>query len=278
MSDTTDLRTHFDEVMLVETLRILVTVKAYPVVSRKKGEVECVAGIDTDRPRWIRLYPVPFRDLPRYAQFKKFQIIEVQARKAGDPRPESYTPNTDSIRLLCDPLPTGRAEQRRAFLEPLMQPSMCAIRRRREADGTSLGVFPAGELLDFVVERDETAWDTAQQAQVDQLSLLLPDKDALEKVPYRFKYVYRCPNEPKCNTHTQSILDWEIHQAFRSWRDQSGSEEVAIARIRYKWCEQMWGPARDTYFFTGNRHDSPDSFLILGVFWPQKLEPSLDIS
>jgi hypothetical protein len=37
----------------VNTLTVLVTVKAYPAVSRRKGEVECVAGIDATEPRWI---------------------------------------------------------------------------------------------------------------------------------------------------------------------------------------------------------------------------------
>jgi hypothetical protein len=258
----------------MEMLRVLVTVKAYPAVSKKKGEVECVAGIDVTTPRWIRLYPIPFRDLPFVARFKKYETIEINVEKARtDPRPESYTPNTDSIQVVGKVLPTGKAKERRSHVEPLLRPSMCAIRREREANGTSLGVFQPGELIDFTWERDDSLWDTAQEAKLHQLSLLMPDKTTLEKIPYRFRYLYRCSNEAGCNGHNQSIIDWEIHQAFRSWRDEHQSEEAAIERIRHKWAEQMFDPRRDTYFFTGNRHDSPDSFLILGVFWPEKLGP-----
>jgi hypothetical protein len=218
--------------------------------------------------------PVPFRELPLVSRFKKYETIEVAVEKAGnDPRPESYTPNTDSIRVVRQTLPSGKAKERRGYIEPLLQPSMCAIRRAREADGASLGVFRPGELLGFTWEPDDSPWDAAQEAKLQQMSLLMPDKTTLERIPYRFRYLYRCVDEPKCNTHSQTIIDWEIQQAFRSWRDEHQSEEAALERIRHKWAEQMFGPKRDTYFYTGNQHLNPDSFLILGVFWPEKLAP-----
>jgi hypothetical protein len=258
----------------METLRVLVTVKAYPNVSRRRGEVECVAGIDVATPRWIRLFPVPFRELPFVSRFRKYATIEVAAEKASnDPRPESYTPNTDSIRVVRQALPAGKATERRGYVEPLLRPSMCAIRRAREADGTSLGVFRPGELLDFTWERDDSPWDAAQEARLQQMSLLMPDRTTLERIPYRFRYVYRCADEPVCNGHRQTIVDWEIQQAFRSWRDEHRSEEAALERIRQMWAERMFGLNRDTYFYTGNQHQNPDAFLILGVFWPEKLGP-----
>jgi hypothetical protein len=255
-----------------ETLRLLVTVKAYPAVGRKHGEAVCVAGIDVDSPRWVRLYPVPFRDLPNPNRFKKYETIELQARKAAtDQRPESYTPNTESIKVVRKSLPAGRARERRAYIEPLASASMCEIRRRRETDGTSLGVFRPAELLDFEVEEDRTPWDPEKQGRVDQTSLLMPGKTALEKVPYRFRYRYRCADDA-CKGHRQSVIDWEIGAAFRNWRDEHG-EERAIELIRRKWGEQMWGAKRDTFFYAGNQHDAPDGFLVLGVFWPEKLGP-----
>jgi hypothetical protein len=256
----------------METLRVLVTVKAYPAVSRRRGEVECVAGIDVATHRWIRLFPVPFRELPFVSRFKKYETIEVVAQKSGnDPRPESYTPNTDSIRVVRQALPVGKAKERRSYIEPLLRPSMCAIRRAHEGDGTSLGVFRPGELLDFIWQRDDSPWDATQEARLQQMSLLMPDRTTLEKIPYKFRYVYRCADEPSCNTHGQTIINWEIQQAFRSWRDEHQSEDAALNRIRQKWAEQMFSPTRDTYFYTGNQHLNPGSFLILGVFWPEKL-------
>jgi hypothetical protein len=258
----------------IETLRVLVTVKAYPAVGKKHGEAVCVAGIDVDARRWIRLYPVPFRDLPDPNRFQKYETIELRARKAAtDPRPESYTPDTGSIKVIRKRLPGGKARGRRAYVEPLESASMCEIRRRREADGTSLGVFRPAELVDFLVEEDRTPWDPEKQVRIDQTSLLMPGKTALEKVPYRFRYVYRCA-DPDCNGHRQMIIDWEIGASFRRFRDRYGSEERAVEEVQRKWTEELWGPNRDTFFYTGNHHDNPDGFLVLGVFWPEKLGPT----
>lgn len=40
--------------------RILITVKTYPTLSAKYGELVCTAGLREDG-SWIRIYPVPFR-------------------------------------------------------------------------------------------------------------------------------------------------------------------------------------------------------------------------
>src|SRR5690349_3010012 len=82
-------------------MKVLVTVKAYPGLSVRRGETVCVAGIrlDADRPAWVRLYPVQFRELPFAQQFKKYQHLELRARKSSDPRPESFAPNLDSLVL-----------------------------------------------------------------------------------------------------------------------------------------------------------------------------------
>lgn len=247
---------------------MLITVKAYPAISKKHGECVCIAGIDVERSRWLRLYPVPFRDMPPDKRFRKFDIIEVQARKATDPRPESYEPDADSINV-AGHVHASSPEQRIAFIEPLIRPSMCEVRRRQREDRTSLAVFrPAGR-PELRIEEDRTPWDPAKQAIVDQPSLLMPGKQGLEKVPYRFLYAYRCQGEALCPGHEQSIVDWEISESFRKWRREHG-EAGAIERIRRKWGNELWAPERDTALFVGNQFRNPDGFLVLGVFWPPK--------
>jgi hypothetical protein len=250
------------------TLRILVTVKAYPAIGRRHGEAVCVAGIDLDQTRWIRLFPVPFRDMRFDQRFRKFDIIEVEATKSSDPRPESHQPNVDSISVVGH-IPPKRADERRAVLDPLLQSSMCAIRRRQAADATSLGLFRPDGPPELLVVEDRSPWDPEKQMVVDQPSMLMPGKRGLEKVPFRFSYRYRCAGEEACRGHEQSIIDWEIAEAFRSWRDQHG-EQRALEMIRKKWTEQLWAEDRDTALFTGNQFKNPDGFLVLGVFWPPK--------
>lgn len=46
-----------------------------------------------------------------------------------------------------------------------------------------------------------------------------------------------------------------------------GAEE-ARSRQRRKFFNEMCGDDRDTYFFIGNQHQHPGSYLVLGVFWP----------
>jgi hypothetical protein len=255
--------------MTPRILKVLVTVKAYPAISRKHGEAVCVAGIDAHAPRWIRLFPVPFRDLTFTQRFKKFDIIEVAARKSSDPRPESYEPNVDTIRIVGH-VDSKRADERRRYIDPLMRPSMCAVRRERAAVGTSLGVFrPAGE-PELLITEDRTPWEPDKQMIVDQPSMLIPTKKGLEKLPYRFLYRYACAGEPSCSGHLQSIVDWEIAEAYRSWREQYGDEQ-ALEKIKRKWTQQLWAPDRDASLFVGNQLKNPDGFMVLGVFWPPKL-------
>lgn len=201
-------------------------------------------------------------------RFRKFDVIEVEARKATDPRPESYQPNVDSI-VVFDNIPPRRADDRRRLIVPLMQPSMCAIRRHQAATGASLGVFGPEAPPELVITEERSPWEPDKQMIVDQPSMLMPGKKGLEKVPYRFSYRYRCAGEPGCRGHEQSIVDWEIAEAFRRWRNEYG-EPGALERIETKRTEQVWASDRDTALFVGNQFKNPDGFLVLGVFWPPK--------
>jgi len=51
--------------------KILITVKTYPSISTKYKELVCTAGF-TDKGKWIRIYPVPFRKLDYSTQYKKY--------------------------------------------------------------------------------------------------------------------------------------------------------------------------------------------------------------
>ena len=119
-----------------DTRNILVTVKTYPSPSMQYEEIVCVAGVDTKTKEWMRLYPVPFRDLPSYQQFRKYSVISVEVEKhRSDPRPESYRPDVNSLRVL-EPLPTDDGwERRRQVVMPTVSASMCAIQRERRETG-----------------------------------------------------------------------------------------------------------------------------------------------
>lgn len=79
----------------IEKVKVLITVKTYPLPSKEYQELVCTAGIKEDG-SWIRLYPIPFRHLPWAQQYKKWDWIEVGVVKHdGDNRNESHRPCGD---------------------------------------------------------------------------------------------------------------------------------------------------------------------------------------
>lgn len=270
----------------MESIDILPVVKAYPALSKTYGEVSCVAGVQltADGPRWIRLYPVPFRSLEEPRQFAKYQLIRLAAAAhSGDLRPETRRPNRDSIELIGAPIPTTDGwRQRRRFVEPLMAESMCEVQRRQRADGTSLAVFRPKSVLDIVIEpadvnAEKRAIGRAWAAQTSLLDGLGAEERVhqlreLEVVPWTFKYHYIC-SDPGCNSHRQSIIDWEIVGTYRKVRNRPDWQE----RMKRRWLGELCSPDRDTAFFVGNQHQHPRSFLVLGVWWPPRQAEQLAI-
>lgn len=232
-----------------------------------------MAGVrlDTDLPTWIRLWPVEFRDLPFSQRFQKYQVITVAvARSNRDARPESFRPGTDTL-VVGEFISTRRGwEERRRLVEPLLVESMCGVQTRERVDHTSLAIFRPTDVEDLVIEPDDATWDPRKQAVIAQPSLFAPEKDELVKIPFKFKYRYRC-SARSCPGHEQSIVDWELAQAYLKWTRDSGQAE-GLAKIRQKWLGELCSPAKDTAFFVGNQHLHPTSFVVLGVFWPPKAE------
>jgi hypothetical protein len=249
-------------------IRLLVTVKAYPAASVKYGEAVCVAGIrtDTEVPEWVRLYPVEYRDLPIDQRFAKYEEIAVDVTPRSDSRPESLRPDTATIEVLRK-VPADKGwKVRRSLVEPLVVESMCAVLANQRVSGKSLGAFRPAQVTD-VVAKPEGEWTAKQQDVLTRMSLLAQDKTTLERIPWRFHYRYSC--DGACRGHDQTIIDWEVHQAYRRWRKTYG-EQSAVDRVRHKWLDELCGPSKDTIFFVGNQHQHVASFLVLGVFWPPR--------
>jgi hypothetical protein len=209
---------------------------------------------------------VAFRDLPGDRKFAKYATIVVEVRKSrSDPRPESYTPAIDSLRVTQGPMPSGVAQERRDVILPLIQEDMCSIHAQQKVDGVSLGVFEPTELLEFRWERTAEEWPERKRMRIDQQSLLGDSKPPLEKIPFDFSYRYRCSTSG-CGGHDQKIVDWEISEMFRTLR-RGHDEGFALEKVRKKWADELWGGStRDTYLYVGNQLAHPSGFLVLGPF------------
>lgn len=140
-------------------LDFVVTVKAYPAVGIKTGEAVCVAGVSAgSEPEWVRLFPVPFRDLPEAMQFKKWQRIKVEVRSPrNDLRPESWSPVISTFEVV-DELPAGDWAHRRRLIDSLPLRTMCEMNRLnklvpgRDQSASSLAVIRARDVPRFSVE------------------------------------------------------------------------------------------------------------------------------
>ena len=84
-----------------EQLKVLITVKTYPIPSAKYGELVCTAGV-TEEGDFVRLYPVNSRDQPYGKQYRKYQWVEIDAERhrGRDSRKESYRPDCDTLVIL----------------------------------------------------------------------------------------------------------------------------------------------------------------------------------
>jgi hypothetical protein len=281
--------------VFVETIDFLPVVKAYPAVSKKYGEVACIAGVQfkdlgplaPPEVQWIRLFPVPFRDLESDQQFAKYQPISVRVGShSSDSRPETRRPDRESLEVTGKVIPSkGVWRARRPYVEPLMVNSMCEIQRRRENDRTSLGIFHPGgilgldiEAIDVEKEKKELAETMARReaqgsllkgGEIDEKEELL---GALDLIPYRFKLKYSCA-DPECGGHSQTIVDWEILQFYRHQRRKPDWEKIVRRRV----LEEVCAPTKDLALIVGNQHQHENAFLVLGFWWPEKIPDQLGL-
>jgi len=257
-------------------MKVIVLVKAAPVLTRELEETMCVAGIRVDEGHheWVRLHPVPFRDLDDESKFTKYQTVSVTVRRPrSDRRPESWTPLHGSI-LPAERIGTDHGwAQRRQLIDRLGEATMCdLIEANRAGSGPntpSLAVVRPVEppTLEISVRDEEQlrTWRKRASAAASRLSLFdAPgtEKPELEVVPWRFRYSFQC-SAPGCNGHHQTIVDWEVAALWRRLRQRDDWIDAMKARLE----QDLW-QRRDSVLFVGNQEQHPISFLVLGVFWP----------
>jgi len=259
-----------------ERLKILITVKTYPIPSKKYDELVCTAGV-TEAGDFVRLYPINFRELPYSQQYKKYQWIRVVAEKhqGRDVRKESYRPDCDSIEVLGEPIPSTRdnwGERARYVLQKAAR-SMEDLFDRQKADQTSLGIFKPKTVHDLVISPDTPHWPAKFLQALRQQRLFEYRRNTLvppRKVPFKFHYCFEC-DDPRCKgNHRMMIEDWEIGARFWRMVDQYGmSHREAANEVRDHFLKNICGPDREAYFYVGTILSHPKSWVVIGVFYPK---------
>jgi hypothetical protein len=253
-----------------EKRKILITVKTYPLPSKKTIEASCTAGI-TDEGKWIRLFPLPFRQLESSKQFKKYQWIEANIIKASDPRTENYKIDFNSITLIGAPIPTSNNwKLRKEKVLPLAKSSLCYLQNSWNETGATLGIFKPRCINELIIEPEEIPdWTEDELATLNQQSMF-DNKfvTPLEKIPYKFKYRFYC-HDTSCLGHTLSITDWEAGQAYRNFRELYKENWETQFRKKFEY-DMTYN--RDIYLYVGTMRAHPNIWIIIGLFYPKKEE------
>ena len=188
-----------------------------------------------------------------------------------DGRPESRHVHQDSIEA-GEWIPAGRRgwEQRRSWIDPLVDQSVHALEAAQSATGKSLGIIRPAQVRRLLIKKAEP-WDRASDKELDQLTLewttIDQPKTELEKLPFDFYYEFTCRDDA-CHGHTMKVLDWEMSEAYRNFRRRYG-----LAGWEEKFREKygVWVPRQDIHLVMGT-HRVYQSWMIVGVLYPPNVE------
>ena len=259
--------------------RILVTVKTYPCLSKKYEELVCTAGLREDG-SWIRIYPIPFRKLKPYSQYKKYDWIEVDVEKnSSDFRPESFRPvSLDTPIKVVGHLETKNAwAARKEWVLRNVYTDMSKLLADCKASNMSLAVLKAS-ITGFVVEEVEREWDPekleAVKANQNQLDLFEQKEvfEVVRKLPYEFSYRFTTDDG---KSHKLMIEDWELGTLYwNCLRDSGNDEKVACEKVREMYYDHMVNDC-DLYLILGTtkemqQRNMPQPFIVIGTFYPPK--------
>ncbi|MDE3084113.1 MAG: hypothetical protein KGJ37_02695 [Verrucomicrobiota bacterium] len=257
--------------------RILITVKTYPTLSRKYGELVCTAGLREDG-SWVRLFPVPFRLLDYHERYAKFDWVEtVLVKSSSDPRPETFHPfDPRDLKKIghMDTAENWRERRQlilgRAKIHTDLQSLITAAHDNR----FSLAVFKPSRVLDFTWEPDERDWDQTKvdemRARADQGELFAGEDwrrtfEVIPKLP--FKFSNRFADATGKESELQ-VLDWEAGQLFWNCLASSGDEQAALQKVRAKYFGEFL--QKDLHFFLGTTKEyhgwATNPWVIIGVF------------
>lgn len=268
--------------------RVLITVKTYPTLSRKYGEIVCTAGVREDG-SWVRMYPVPFRRLDEAQQYSKYDWVECDLiRNTSDPRPETFRP-TDATQLV----PAGHIgtdfqwrERRQLLLKTAkVYDRLDVLIAEAKSNTTSLAVFKPSKVLDFYWEQEERKWDPKKLVEMrglySQLNLFEDNEwrktfQVIPKLPYSFSYKFQ---DSTGRPSELQVLDWEAGALYwNCLRSSDGNESAALAKVRQKYFDEFL--TKDLHFYLGTTQQyhfiGNNPWVIVGVLpIPHEVQESL---
>jgi hypothetical protein len=271
-------------------LKVLILVKAYPAISTKYNEIVCTAGI-TENGKWIRIYPIPFRQLDYKKQFRKYEWVELDLVKNGsDFRPESYRPKDI---MLKDMVSYGVISadgdtwiHRRKFVLKNIYTNLDKLisEAKDKNTCTSLAVFKPTKIIDFVCKKAKREWSKNKSDYLKsrklQMNLFdtndkndITEFEEVEKLPYKFSFIFEDDTGRRSKL---MIEDWETGMLYwNSLIRHKGDESKAIEDVKFTYFNNF-AKTKDYHFFLGtikNYHFvAPNPFVIIGDFRPKHIK------
>lgn len=270
--------------------KVLITVKTYPTLSKKYGELVCTAGFREDG-TWIRIYPIPFRKLEYERRYKKYQWIDIDLEKnKSDFRPESYKPTSGGLDFkTLDAIGTENFWQKRKdiVLKNIYTNLFTLIEEAKDKKVcTSLAVFKPKEVIGFKVEQVSREWDEEKLAELEAKSKqqnLFETSDSpfivVNKLPYKFSYKFI---DEENRESTMMIEDWEIGALYwNCLKRHEGNEAKACEDVKKKYFDDF-AKTKDLYLYLGttqlHHYVAPNPFIIIGTFHPKKVDQNKEVS
>ncbi|MBC8043752.1 MAG: hypothetical protein IAF08_09955 [Rhizobacter sp.] len=268
--------------------KVLIAVKTYPTISTKYEELVCTAGFREDG-RWIRIYPVRFRQKSFAEQYRKYEWIEIDLEKnTQDFRPESYRPHSveTEIKILGEIKPDGESwqERREVVLKKVYTDLTVLIDEAKDKSiCTSLAVFKPKEILAVEVEETEREWseeklNTLRQYNIFETASTETKDQVVRKLPYKFSYSFL---DERNRRATLMIEDWELGQLYwNCLRRHEGDEHKACRDVQNKYFEDL-AKTKDLFLFLGTtkqyHYVAPNPFVIVGTFHPKHPKPETQL-
>lgn len=92
----------------------------------------------------------------------------------------------------------------------------------------------------------------------------------LKRIPYTFRLAFKDLTETE---YTFPILDWEIAQLFLKMRVSTGSDELALEKVRFKIENQIFKADNEVFIVLGNIHHrfkKRNSLAVDGFIYPKR--------
>ena len=265
--------------------KVLITVKTYPTLSVTYNELVCTAGFREDG-SWVRIYPVPFKNLDLNSQYKKYDWIELElVKNTSDFRPESYRPYDPGrieVGVHLDADGGSWDERRRVCLKNVYNDLTKLISDAKSIRKTSLATFKPLRVTDFIIEQTDRDWDAEKLKKLNiaarQGDLFSPEKSAdtifklARKLPYKFSYKFTDVNGRESSL---SIIDWEVGALYwNALERRNGNESLAVLDVKQKYFNDIV-LTKDVYLFLGTTLEyhnlAPNPFVVIGVFYPKPI-------